>query len=545
MYNDMIKQLSPKHLKALEQLKGVKQSRVEILTELEKIKAKGEVVDRFSNYHIFLKHFIHEDMNDSFKQVAQNFIRRYAGKLGTLHTVKYLSESATECKPDELFKNRILNCMMTAALNGDNNIKNDFIQLYKKHYKSEYNQLKRFRVLSEKDTIVLAGINGNGIETSINVSRLLCMADFMNIEFTEAVDKLFIIAQRAVELGKQEKLSNKTYEKYTEQSEAIKDCYLEIREMESQALQESGEDTLPLYTFGVNAEFQNLVLNQYGYCDDYILDQFLASQSLDDAFSNTLHLMKQVGDGKQFTFPEVQQLAIIYTTTKAYCENMRQIAADIDMYLGLHEESEDIKEEPSIIKSPIQQEPTTQSLSSDDRKILENQIKKLQQELHQKEMKEKNTYALYKEQKQKALQAEAKLAVYEHDRAELISLREHVYQMTEDDAVQETSVSTDEMVQELKDANIAIIGGHINWVNKMKALFPNFKYIRTKETSAVSDAVMDNVSKAYFFTDTISHASYNRFVTIAIKREIPFGYIHGVNMEKTIRQMYEDFKNGK
>lgn len=544
MHNDILMELLPaKQLENLKKREESKQVHFELLMELEELKEKGEVIDKFPCHRLFLKNFIREDMNESFKQIAQRFVRKHADKLNTYHTVQYVSESATECKPDELLKNRILNCMMTAAINGDSCVKNDFIQLYKKYYKSEYNQLKRFRIISEKDAIVLAGIEKDGMEISIIISRLLSMTEFMNIEHKESVNKLYLLMHKATEVAENEESPIKTYEKYSTLPEQIKECYLEIREMEDEVI--SANEEIPLYTFGINTEFQNLVLNQNGFNDDYILNQVLESENLDDVFANTLHLMKQVGNGKQFTYPEVQQLASIYTSTTAYCKNMRQIASDIDAYLGFNTESEDVNAEPATSKIPSKTPSVSTTLSSDERKLLEDQIKQLQQELHQKEMKEKNTYALYQEQKQRALQAEAQLAVYEHDRAELISLREHVYQMTEGDTAQEDFVSIDEMVTKLKDANIAIIGGHINWINKMKSLFPNFKYIRTKETSAVSDSIMDNVSKAYFFTDTISHVSYNRFVTLAIKRNIPFGYMHGVNMEKTIRQMYEDLNHGK
>lgn len=53
-------------------------------------------------------------------------------------------------------------------------------------------------------------------------------------------------------------------------------------------------------------------------------------------------------------------------------------------------------------------------------------------------------------------------------------------------------------------------------------------------------ALVEKAAKVYFFTDTISHTKYNQFMNVVRERKIPFSYIHGVNIEKNIRDIYKN-----
>lgn len=65
----------------------------------------------------------------------------------------------------------------------------------------------------------------------------------------------------------------------------------------------------------------------------------------------------------------------------------------------------------------------------------------------------------------------------EHE--ELIALREHVYNMTEEDIVLQEK-NRRELIASVIDKRIVIVGGHKNWVQKMRDVFPNWKYIDFK-----------------------------------------------------------------
>ena len=56
---------------------------------------------------------------------------------------------------------------------------------------------------------------------------------------------------------------------------------------------------------------------------------------------------------------------------------------------------------------------------------------------------------------------------------------------------------------------------------------------------ALSD-IVKNTDRVYFFTDTISHSTYYRYMNVIREHGVDFGYIHGVNIEKNIRDIYRD-----
>ena len=138
-------------------------------------------------------------------------------------------------------------------------------------------------------------------------------------------------------------------------------------------------------------------------------------------------------------------------------------------------------------------------------------------------------------------ETEQLLNKYENDRNELIALREFAYRLEQEvPEIQQTSV--DEMKAAIADKSYVIIGGHVNWVNKLKSEFPNWTFILPSAYKTVDAGGLDNKDMIFFFTDHISHVAYGKFVAIARERKIPFSYLHGVNMEQIIRQIYESGK---
>ena len=47
-----------------------------------------------------------------------------------------------------------------------------------------------------------------------------------------------------------------------------------------------------------------------------------------------------------------------------------------------------------------------------------------------------------------------------------------------------------------------------------------------------------NVEYLFFFTDTISHGAYGKYLKTVRTHGIPFGYLHGTNIPETVRQIY-------
>lgn len=46
----------------------------------------------------------------------------------------------------------------------------------------------------------------------------------------------------------------------------------------------------------------------------------------------------------------------------------------------------------------------------------------------------------------------------------------------------------------------------------------------------------------FFFSDTLSHATYGKFIRVVRTHHIPFGYLHGTNIPQTVRQIFRQLQ---
>lgn len=53
-------------------------------------------------------------------------------------------------------------------------------------------------------------------------------------------------------------------------------------------------------------------------------------------------------------------------------------------------------------------------------------------------------------------------------------------------------------------------------------------------------SIVEKADYAFFFTDTISHSRCYQFMKAIREKKVDFGYIHGVNIEKNIRDIYRE-----
>ena len=105
------------------------------------------------------------------------------------------------------------------------------------------------------------------------------------------------------------------------------------------------------------------------------------------------------------------------------------------------------------------------------------------------------------------------------------------------------NISVDEMKKYIRKLRIIIIGGNDKWVIKMKQAFPDWTYVNATVRGTVDTSIVDKADKIYFFTDTISHSTYFRYSNVVKEKNVPFGYIHGVNIENVTRQLYREMKD--
>lgn len=135
--------------------------------------------------------------------------------------------------------------------------------------------------------------------------------------------------------------------------------------------------------------------------------------------------------------------------------------------------------------------------------------------------------------------AQETIAQNENYIEELIALRNYVYGLS-----QEAPPITEDKLEDMKcsiaEKSVIIIGGHINWINKLKKEFPSWRYLDANISRANDSKLVEGADMVYFFTNHLSHGTYGKFVKLVRENRIPFGYMHSVNMESLVRQVFED-----
>ena len=75
----------------------------------------------------------------------------------------------------------------------------------------------------------------------------------------------------------------------------------------------------------------------------------------------------------------------------------------------------------------------------------------------------------------------------------------------------------------------------------MKEIFKNWTFVNFKSTSTIDDSILNsNTEYVFFFTDFIKHHVYYRFINMVREKNIPFGYIGTININKCIKQISDE-----
>ncbi|MBQ7372854.1 MAG: hypothetical protein IJW67_13425, partial [Blautia sp.] len=260
---------------------------------------------------------------------------------------------------------------------------------------------------------------------------------------------------------------------------------------------------------------------------------------------------------RSFSDDEILYFHEIYRQIRAFSSQIQLFDETVDMMLGrtdqyefeleqcrYHPEKQKVattalqkkKEKTSstgTVSSVSQTEPAERE------KELLMEISDLKRSLKQKQQNINEAKRKYLEAKEEAGQNRIDAEQWESDRSELYRLREYVYSLTEED-VDPASVNLEEMKAELKDRRIIIVGGHDNWVGYLRDIFPSWTYIKPSISNTLPESHAVNAEYLFFFTDTISHGSFNKYMNVVRKNNLQYSYLHGTNIDKTIISIYRE-----
>ena len=492
--------------------------------------------DRF-----FVDDFISDEMSFDFWTIARDFLKHHYPRLKEFNDMAENCVDVPEKRTVEtVLQKRILNMIYNAAKSGDEYCVALMRELHKTYYKKEYKQLKRFRKVSASEVFALSQ-NEDGHVEYFAMARILGMCAINGIEVSEECSILYI-------------LMNKRRQNWDEDMEvSYRHFDQELYGTCLEQVQKWIEEKNKMEHFHMAEQFAELYLEHNGYDKDYL---YICSQGyigLTNLFTDTLAVLKTLFPKKKFTFHEVQTYSMLSLSIDALVSVCSQCDENISMMFGISPDWHEISENeclfhPEHIKlsnakqekrkeKPVNVAPVSKPDTNENDYLQE--ISKLRSKLMEKEQECKYYRQQYDQAKTSLSEMEEMLKKNENDRAELISLRNYVYSLSEEVPVLKEETIAD-MKKSIAERKIAIIGGHVNWINKLRKNFPKWRYLDADIKRSNHSETFEDVEKVYFYTNHLSHGTFGKFIAMVREKEIPFGYLHTINMDTLIRQIYED-----
>ena len=255
----------------------------------------------------------------------------------------------------------------------------------------------------------------------------------------------------------------------------------------------------------------------------------------------------------------MQHYAHIYTTIDALTQASSSFDEQVERLLGVDNYSMDYSDKPLfkpeniIVHEKKEEKKKTEpvnvapvSLGKADAEDYLAEIAMLRKKLHEQEQENRYLREVNRNAKNAERDSQELVNKLQGDREELIALREYVYTSElEVEPIAETEI--EEMKSAIAEKDVVVIGGHVNWVQKLKQLFPKWLFIQPDTYKVVDGRMLENREHVYFFTDYLNHVTYVKFVAVVREKKIPFGYLGSVNLDSVVRRVYGDLvrKNGK
>lgn len=502
----------------------------------------------------FTQYFVNEEMGWDFDRIEEDFMKHCYGKLREFGQVQVYGQcEARHSSPKESHQRLIVGLMLNGAKSGDEYCRELIKYLFKTYYKKLYNQLKRFRQISFQEILALAKFEDGEPLDMGRLSIVLTMCGFFDIKLMEQCGVYYRLLNKKCEEEENEIEEEIGFREFADG--LFEECQEQVDEWVGEEEKKKPRYNQQKRTYWQLDECVGGFLKQFEYPEDYIyrcLENYMGTKI---QMTRTLAVLRTLYPKKTFTYEEVQKYTHLYSILAALRDvsdgldqTSRQLLGVSDYYDSFDEETMFHPENIKISASAKPKEsaaPLTNVAKIDDSSASKEdymkEIDELRRRLNLKEMENRNLKAQYSAAQSARKEAESVLGKYEADREELIALREFAYRL-ENEAPEDAAISLEDMKRAIADRDYVIIGGHVNWINKLKAEFPKWTCILPGQHTAMNLDSLINKEQIFFFTDHISHTAYGKCIGIARDHGIPFSYLHGVNMEQVIRQIYEGGK---
>lgn len=506
--------------------------------------------DTYGCERFFVDFFINDEMREDFPLIARDFYVHEFANIPKHQDVEYFDIEAGEDWPELMFNRFTLGLMMNAVNSGSEYTKALFLYLHKTYYKKEYRTLKRFSKMSLSELLALAKPEGRRHLYYANLSRILCIAPMYGIKFDVKCHVVYGILNEFIN-----KFGLSVGYSFDEDvGDSFKDCRKEIDER---------FDQKKLYSLDAKmSKFLGNVFQWLGYSPEYADWCDENDRGVEDRLAIALSILKKTfpKSNREYSAEELTLYGMILHCASAMTCNSSWLAETLrtlaygesgtfyyDEFPSMfHPEDVQVKTSRSENnKTKRQVKDFVEHAGADecrhDESVLIEEVDKLRRKVHKLESDNSTLRAGLAEKRRLEEESKDIRKQLEASKRELAVLRNYVYKLTESD-----NPITDKKIESMRETiagyRIVIVGGHSNWLSKMKKEFPDWLFINPEASGSTDVSIVDKADYVYFFTDTISHSKYHQFMNVIRERKINFGYIHGVNIERNIRDIYVDFE---
>lgn len=503
---------------------------------------------------LFVRSFCEEDeqFEMDFPVILRDFLMHEADRIPEYSGYVYADDDFAEVGAVEGIRYKFFNLLLSAARHGSSFSAETICRIYKIYYKREYNQLKRFKTLSYEE---LRAFDNEGELFATTAARLITVSAFMGIAVLDDCEEVLPEAE--------EILNDKSMEfKFSSELYAFGDGVFEQAQKDAEELIEringrkSRRNSEPLY-FDDAKKFKWEVFDYHGVPTSLDISCNMNREPLKRQYAVTIALLRTIWPKRTFSDEDIQKFRALYEQLSLLISHLTTLDEMIDYMIGRTDkfafEMERCRYQPNVQKvvrsvpggNDAARIPQTTAATgvaagrSTQTEDLYKEIEKLRATVKAKDQAISELSRMYRESKQREKEEQIDTERWDDDRVELARLREHVYQMTEED-LQPQTIPEESMEEALRDRRIVIIGGHDNWVHLLREKFPSWTYIKPGIANTVPESAVMNAEYLFFFTDTLSHGAYGKFIHVARIHSIPFGYLHGTNILGTVRQIYAE-----
>ena len=502
--------------------------------------------DTFGCDGMFLEYFVTPEMEDDFSLIARDFLLHELPNLKDYGMLTYLNTDPEEHYPDEVFERFTLNLMMNAVRHGSTYARNLFLYLHKTYYRKEYQQMKRFQKISADEVMAIATTK-SGV-SPYSLARILSMARMYGMEIAADCNVLYML------LG--EYHNDEPLEGDLDFMDAVFEAYKESIPKVDEFFKDDDE---MFDLFERTERYVGNVLRSEGFVEDYAALCDENDDGIRTRLARTLAVLNKTYRNREYSKEELMVYAALYQALSALmCSANAMETRLCDVTFGeegtdfyddfpplFH--AEDVSKgrltETAVPKQtkPVQasNEKTREEPARYNEKALLAEIEELKSKVHQQESEIRQLRGDMADRKRLAEEMRALKEQMDGEHQELVAIRNHLYGMTEADDGS-GGMSTEEMADKLAGLRIVIIGGHGNWVAKMRQLFPDWTYVKPSVSGSLDPLIVDRADHVYFFTDIMSHNTYYKYINVVREHKVSFGYIHGVNIEGNVRRMYRE-----